>query len=213
MNNQRLWKVLFIVCLMLLIGTFFTEGFSGITSSFTAFRHKAYDGQKATLELYAMSLCPYAIQAESTLIRLSNELGDGMDFRIIFIGRTVGQSGLQSLHGQAEVDEDIRQLCVQKYSPEKLFAYLGCVNADVSNAEANWARCAGTNGIDIPTIKRCFSGTDGKRLLMGSFQASQKAGARESPTMRINNALYSGKTDYPSLKAELCKGLEKHANC
>ena len=201
------------MCLILLVGTFLTENFSGITSSFTVIKHKSYEGQKAALELYAMSLCPYAVQAENTLARLSNELGDGIDFRISFIGRAAGQNEFQSLHGQAEIDEDIRQLCVQKYSPERLFAYLGCVNGDIGNAETNWLRCAGTSGIDIPTIRRCFTGTDGKRLLVNSFQASQKMGARGSPTIRINNALYSGKTDYLSLKAELCKGLEKHRNC
>ena len=87
---------------------------------------------KPTVELFAMSYCPYAVKAEEKLIPIVKAFGDKIDFRLRFIAEEKGAPTAQdvtpfrSLHGYPEVAEDIRQLLIAEEYPDRYLDYILC---------------------------------------------------------------------------------------
>jgi len=70
------------------------------------------------LDLFVMSQCPFAAGAVESMGHVLEHLGNRrskIDFRLQFIGDVEEDGELWSMHGQAEVDEDIRQACAQHH--------------------------------------------------------------------------------------------------
>jgi len=168
---------------------------------------------KAKLDFYIMSQCPYGTQVEDAIGPVLDKLGNSVDFSINFIASENADGTFQSLHGQNEVNEDIRQLCIIKYYPDTYMKYILCQNKDATNVETNWQSCASSNGIDTAKIKACFDGTEGKALLSESIKKSTAIKASGSPTMYLNDQLYSGGRDSTSFQRALCMKLSNHPAC
>ena len=78
-------------------------------------------GSAPTLEMYVMSQCPYGVQVVNAVAPVKEQLGDGLNLKIGYIGS--GTAGnFQSLHGPGEVKGDIAQLCATKQSSDKALA-------------------------------------------------------------------------------------------
>ncbi|MEA3378772.1 MAG: hypothetical protein U9Q69_03975 [Nanoarchaeota archaeon] len=211
-KRHHLWKTLFVVCFILLVGSFFTDNYSFLkTGSFAAipsFNEEA----EAKLDFYVMSQCPYGTQVEVAVAPILKKFGSAVNFNIYFIG--MEQEGqFMSLHGQAEVNENMRQLCIQKHFPEGLVDYLSCQNKDIMSADKNWERCAGQNDIDVKLIKDCFNTGEGYNLLRESFKASEEIGALGSPTIYLNGELYNGGRTPESFQIALCQNLKSNPAC
>jgi hypothetical protein len=142
---------------------------------------------------------------------LANFKGN-IDFKVNYIANGSAAGGFQSLHGQAEVDEDIRELCVIKnYSKNaKFMDYVLCRNKDIRSGE--WEKCA-TNGIDAKLIKTCSSGDEGKKLLEESLKVSNALAIGASPTWIANGKYKFSGIDAQSIKNNLCSHNPKLAGC
>jgi glutaredoxin len=212
-KRYHLWKTLFLVCLFLLVGSFFTDNYAFIiTGKFTDFnKMTTFNGDQVKLDFYVMSQCPYGVQVETGVSPVLKELGDAVDYNVYFIGNVAGDS-FQSLHGQPEVDENIRQICIQENDKDLYVDYLACLNQNYQNAEGMWEGCANEVGIDVLSLKSCFE-NEGKELLKASFAASNQVGATGSPTIYVNGNPYVGGRDALSFKKALCQGLDNHPAC
>ncbi len=73
---------------------------------------------KPVVELFVMSYCPYGTQSEKGIIPAVEALGDKVDFKLRFV--------YYAMHGQKELNENLRQYCIQKEQPSKLLDYLKC---------------------------------------------------------------------------------------
>jgi len=69
---------------------------------------------------------PYGVQAENMIFPVVKSLDKSIDFSLNYIGGETSPmegagkgSQFNSMHGQGEVDEDLRQLCAMKQSPAK----------------------------------------------------------------------------------------------
>jgi len=82
--------------------------------------------QRVKLDLYVMSQCPYGVLAEQTVVPRVREFGERLDFNLHFIAAEDDgcASGFSSLHGQREVDEDIRQLVMLQEHPGQFVDYI-----------------------------------------------------------------------------------------
>jgi predicted DsbA family dithiol-disulfide isomerase len=116
-----------------------------------------------------------------------------------------------SLHGQGEVDENIRQLCAMKYYPKKYMDYIVCRNKNIR--DTNWQSCATQAGLDANVIKSCFDGGEGATLHSASIQKSEAVGAQGSPTIYINNQPYQGGRDSTAFQRAICANLKSHPEC
>lgn len=102
---------------------------------------------KPSVQLFVMSYCPYGLQAEKMYLPVFNLLKDKADISIHFVS--------YAMHEKKEIDENLRQYCIQKEQPEKYPAYLSCfVKAGDSE------KCLGEASIDKTKIDSCIAQTD-----------------------------------------------------
>jgi 2-hydroxychromene-2-carboxylate isomerase len=163
---------------------------------------------------YVMSQCPYGTQVEDAIAPVLKELGSNINFRLDFIAQETSPGVFDSLHGPPEVEGNKIHLCVQENYPNEMMDFIVCQNKKVQDLKGTIDKCAEEAGIaDAQKIKDCADGPEGNQLLSASTKASQEAGAQGSPTIYINNQLYSGARDATSFKRTICQGLEAHPVC
>ncbi len=159
------------------------------------------------LDVFVMSQCPFGVRgldATKEVFENFTKAGEAVDFRVHFIGDG-DEKSLSSMHGQGEVDEDIREVCAVKHyaAKRKYLDYIWCRNKNVK--DANWESCTGgTTGIDTAVIKKCFEGDEGKQLLAKSFEESKAAKISASPTWLVNNKYKFSGVDPETIKTNLC---------
>jgi hypothetical protein len=168
---------------------------------------------KNKLDLFIMSQCPYGALAGNAMSEvLKNFKNDKqkIDFEVNFIGQDSGGK-LSSMHGQPEVDEDLRQICAQKIYGKryKFMDYVLCRNKDYKDPD--WESCA-KGGISAAAIKKCAEGDEGKQLLTASFKKATDLGIGGSPTWLLNNKHDMRGRDPEAIKKAFC-GKNAVAGC
>ena len=120
---------------------------------------------------------------EAAAAEVGGELGDG------------DAEHLSGMHGQGEVDENIRELCAIKNYKEnnKFMEYIVCRNKDIRSND--WKPCA-VNGIDAAVIENCFNG-EGKQMLAENYKIAKALEIGASPTWIAN-----GKNKFSGITAE-----------
>lgn len=155
------------------------------------------------LALFVMSQCPYGAKAMIAAHEAAAAFGKDVTLDIHFIGEERGGE-LTSMHGQSEVDEDIREACAVKHYPRehKFLDYLACRSKDYRNPD--WQACTGGNGIDAAVIQKCFDG-EGKDLLRRDFALAKSLDIGASPTFLANNKHTFNAIDAEGIRANYCK--------
>ncbi|MCD6229693.1 MAG: thioredoxin domain-containing protein [Candidatus Diapherotrites archaeon] len=175
-----------------------------------------YEDALTQVDLFAMSYCPHGTRAEKSLIPVLEEFGKEVEFNIYFIAEETGNGSFSSLHGQPEVEEDTRQLCVLKNSHGKLFDYLLAVADNLSHGKKDWGASAETAGLtaeEITELEACALGEEGKTLLSENIKRAKQLGISGSPTFYIDGEPYSGRRDPISLKRAICKFASESEVC
>ncbi len=157
---------------------------------------------KPKVQLFVMSQCPYGVQAENAIKPVLDALKGKVSFELRFIANSDGAGGFTSLHGQAEVDEDIRQVCAAKYAPSTYMNYVICRNKNIRSTD--WQACATEANIDSAKIKTCSEGAEGKTLLSDNIKAGDELGVGSSPTIIINSQNYQGQRTADAFLEGIC---------
>ena len=94
---------------------------------------------RPVVDLYVMSFCPYGTQAETAMKPVVDLLGSTADIRIRYITTISGSTAdtVTSLHGPAEAQEDLRQICIRNLSPEKLWNYVSLFDTQCYPVSSN----------------------------------------------------------------------------
>jgi 2-hydroxychromene-2-carboxylate isomerase len=159
---------------------------------------------KKRVDVFVMSQCPFGVRALDAMKEvLKNFAGQGVAFGVHYIA-TAAPDGFRSLHGQPEVDEDIRGVCAIKHygANLKFMDYIWCRSPNISSPD--WKGCA-KNGIDAKVIEACSTGPEGKKLLAENIQLAEKLGVEASPSWLANNKFPFSGIDAESIKKNLCK--------
>jgi hypothetical protein len=173
--------------------------------------------ERPVVDLYVMSFCPYGTQAESIMSPVVDLLMLKTDIRIRYITTITGSTvdSVKSLHGMPEAKEDLQQICINKYYPEKFWAYLNTFNNACYPAWSNanvLASCRKNTTealfIDSTKIDACADGTEGLTLLRADEAASAKDRAAASPMLFINGVLYSGARTPEAYKQAICNSFD-----
>ena len=167
----------------------------------------------ADVEFYVMSQCPYGTQVEDAIKPVLDELGNSVNLKINFIAQDNGDGTFASLHGQPEVDENIRQLCAMKLSPKSYMDFIVCQNKDIRNADSNWESCAEEANIDVEALRTCSKGNEGIQLHSASVAKANAVQAMGSPTIFMDGQSYVGGRDPISFKIAICSLLNNHPKC
>jgi hypothetical protein len=168
---------------------------------------------KKKLDVFVMSQCPYGVQGLNAMQEVLANFKGNIDFNIHYIADANADGTFSSLHGQPEVDEDLRELCVMDLYPTgyKYMDYILCRNKDIKNTA--WEACATSNGMDAAKIKACAEGAKGKELLTASLKSSQALGISASPTWLANNKVQFSGIDAQTVKTNFCTQNPGLAGC
>ncbi len=165
------------------------------------------------LDLFVMSMCPYGTMADNAMEEVLDAFGKDMVFELHFIADDQGDGTFRSLHGQKEVDEDIRQACVMKYYPDTYMDYVWCINKDYTKAADIWESCTKNVSMDTEKIKTCFEGDEGKELLRGRIKLSNELGISASPSWLVNNRFKFSGLDPTTIQKNFCQHNPGLAGC
>ena len=144
---------------------------------------------KPTVELFVMSYCPFAVQAEEKLIPIVKKFGDQIDFKLQFIAQAKEETSAQditpftSLHGYPEVAENIRQLLIAQAYPDRYLDYILCRGKKL---DKSWEACAEKLGIDVAKIQRLFDTAAAEQLFRENIARADALGVKASPTIFVD---------------------------
>ena len=142
-----------------------------------------------TLELFVMSYCPYAVEAEEKIVPIVKEFGDKIDFKLQFIAQEKAEPSAQeitpftSLHGYPEVAENIRQLLIAQEYPDTYLDYIVCRGKQL---DKSWEDCAEKLGIDVAKVQRLFDAPEAEALFRENIQRAAELGVNASPTILVD---------------------------
>ena len=170
--------------------------------------------EQPKVELFVMSYCPYGTQIEKGLLPVLEKLGNKVDFQLKFCD--------YAMHGKKELDENLRQYCIQKEEPQKLLGYLHCF-LDKGESE----ECLKTVGIDQTKLNSCVNAADKEykitemyndksTWLSGRFPRfnvfaddNDKYNVKGSPALVINGKQINSRRDPSSLLKTICAGFKE----
>lgn len=186
-------------------------------------------------ELFVMSFCPYGNQAEELMKPVADLLGDKADIQLhyIFYNKSQGythpdycydEAGKYcSMHGIQELNQGVRELCVQKYQPDKLWGFVSAINsqATVQNVDSKWEAIARSSGVDVDKIKKCqteeataileqeVSLTSDEYPVQNpaSHKGAETIKISGSPTILINGVIYDGSRTIDGYKEAICSAF------
>lgn len=174
------------------------------------------------VKLFVMSFCPYGNQAEELMMPVVNLLGNKADIKLQYIVSKNADAKFTSLHGEQELHQDIREICVHKYQKEKFWDFVMEINKNCTfqDVDTKWEKIASDLGIDVQKIKDCQE-KEGTELLSREFELIKKEyevqnpsahNGREydtisgSPTLVINDMIYDGERSSEEYKNGICSG-------
>ena len=174
--------------------------------------------QKETpkVELFVQSFCPYGNQAETTMGPVHDLLGDKVDWEVSFIASEQNGS-FSSLHGEQEVAQDKRELCVmENQGLSKWFDFANYVNNNCGSEGACWEDAASNAGLSTASVTSCVE-EQGDDYLSEDASVTSERGVSASPTLFINGVESQAVYEYGNpnaYKEAICSAFEeKPAEC
>ena len=164
--------------------------------------------ENPTVQLFVMAFCPYGQQAENLMLPVVELLGDNIKVEPHFIVSVI-DGEVQSLHGEYEATEGMRQACIYKeYGHDKFWEYLKEFNGvcNQENLDTCWQEKAQAVGIDVTTIESCVE-TEGITLMESDDALSAAYSVSGSPTLIINDVVYYGSRSAEAYKTGICSGF------
>jgi len=182
---------------------------------------------KPQLDFYVMSYCPYGNQAEELVKEVYDVLGDKAEFNphyVIYSNYGGGgpsycldeESKYCSMHGIQELNQGIREVCVDKYMGiEKYFDFVVEMNKKCNsrNADSCWQAVAESLGLDVKKITDCEK-NEGLEIAAEDKRLNDLLGVSGSPTIFIEGDKYAGARSAAGYQNALCaKYDEKPSEC
>jgi len=163
--------------------------------------------EKPDVKLFVMSYCPFGIQMEKAILPVWKLLKDKADFGIYFVDYI--------MHGKKEMEENLRQYCIQKEEKEKYLKYLECFVKD-----GNSENCLKEAKIDKNKLENCEKLTDKEFKISENFtetgfppfnvhkDLNEKYGVKGSPTLVINDKVVEVSERSPEkVKEAICNAF------
>ena len=165
------------------------------------------------VKLFVMSYCPYGLQAQKVFLPVSELLGDKADMGVYFVDYI--------MHEKQEIDENLRQYCIQKEEKGKYTAYLTCFTQT-----GDYQECFSQAGIVSGRNTNCFFETDKDFMITALYnnketwlsglypqfplqtELNDQYGVQGSPTLVINDQVINLDPRSPeNLKSIVCQAF------
>ena len=176
---------------------------------------------KPQIDFYVMSYCPYGNVAEEAIEPVYQELKDFAEFNPRYVIYSDYQGGgsdfcidngkLCSMHGVQELNQGIRELCVNKlFGTGKWFEFALAMNdaCTYQNADSCWEDVAIELGLDADAIAQCEE-EDAVDLGRREKELNDIFGVSGSPTVFIEGQEYAGSRSPQGYMEGLCAAFEE----
>jgi protein-disulfide isomerase len=162
--------------------------------------------ERPDVKLFVMSYCPFGLQMEKALLPAWQLLKEKAEIGIYYVDYI--------MHGKKEMEENLRQYCIQKEQKEKYLAYLGCFVKD-----GNSENCLKEAGIDQEKLNSCQKAADEEFKISESFtetgyppfnvhkDLNEKYGVKGSPTLVINDQVVNVIRSPEKVKQAICNAF------
>jgi hypothetical protein len=172
------------------------------------------------IQLFVMSYCPYGTQMEKGILPVLAALGNKVNFNLEFVDYSMHND--PSTGDQKELNENLRQYCIQKLQPDKLDSYLNCF---LQKGQGTEDACMAQAGVDAAPVATCMTATDNQYSVSKNFKNqstyngqfptfkvdeadNQKYNVQGSPTLVINGVVdQAGNRDSASLLKDICSAF------
>ncbi len=173
------------------------------------------------VQLFVMSYCPYGTQTEKGIIPVVDALGSKIKFNIEFVDYSMHNDPANG--DRKELDENLRQYCIEKNQPSKYLNYLSCFLKTQEPGQET--ACMASAGVDAAQVSSCASQTDAQYDVTkdlndkstwngGQFPPfnvekadNDKYNVQGSPTLVVNGTVVSPNRDPESLLQAICSGF------
>ncbi|MCX6820403.1 MAG: hypothetical protein NT016_00395 [Candidatus Aenigmarchaeota archaeon] len=161
----------------------------------------------AQLDAFIVANCPYGLQMQRVLAEIVKNIPSlTSDIKVRYIG-AVTNGQITSMHGDAEAQENLRQICIRDEQPDKYWPYVACYIQAGSSAS-----CLASSGVDATKLNACTSDSSkGLAYAQADFALTDKYGVSGSPTMIMNGVTVSefdfGGRTADAVKTLLCCGF------
>ena len=146
--------------------------------------------QSIRLDLFVMSQCTFGVEAEKIIIPIVKQYNGRVLLNLFFIAEENNDGQFVSMHGIAEVEENIRQMIISKLYPDKLLDYLLARAQNCTSPE--WKKIALGLVMDVDKINLEMLKPETKQAFRNNIHRSIDEGIFESPSILINNRPYNG---------------------
>ncbi|MFH1036445.1 MAG: hypothetical protein V1756_00030 [Patescibacteria group bacterium] len=164
---------------------------------------------KATLEAFVVSKCPYGLQMQRVLYELVKNIPSlAENIKVEYIG-AVQAGKIISMHGDVEAQENLRQICIREEQQLKYWDYVSCYIQ-----QGDMEGCLTSAGIDKAKLNACTTdAAKGLAYAQTDFTAQGNYQVTGSPTLFLNGEKVSefnfGGRTAEALKTLLCCGFEQ----
>ncbi len=168
------------------------------------------------LQAFVVSKCPFGLQVQRILANIINESKDSEKYlKVMYIGSLDRDNNtIKSMHGAAEAQENLRQICIREEQPGKYWDYVRCYMRQGKSAD-----CQKSVSLDVDKLNACTN--DSARGLVYAqkdFDLADKYKITGSPTMLMNDRIVkesdfatntTASRSQEAVKELLCCGFNK----
>jgi hypothetical protein len=176
---------------------------------------------KPEVKMFVMAFCPYGQAAEGMMAPVAALFGDKVSIephfviydKAVYAGAedTYCVQDVCSMHGVAELKEDMRQACILKYDNAKWWDYVSAVNANcsVNTIDNCWKTAANSTGVNQTRVESCVS-SEGVTLMQDEKSTDAEFGVQGSEAIIVNGQTVSPveyRFDADKMKNVICSGF------
>ena len=160
------------------------------------------------LEAYVVSRCPFGIQMQRVMADVIKNIPSSAQYMKVRYMGSVSNGIITAMHGNAEAQENLRQICLREEQPTKYWPYVSCQMKGSGQEVA----CEKPSGVDSSKLSACVSDVSrGLAYAQKDFDLNSKYQIQGSPTLILNGQQVSefnfgGRTS-DAVKNVICNGF------
>lgn len=150
---------------------------------------------------FIVSNCPFGLQMQRTMNKAIGEQPKLADvFDVKYIG-SIENGKITSMHGDAEAQENLRQICIREEQKSLYWPYVACYMK-----EGKSDSCVSEVGINKGVLSSCMTDSSrGLAFAQKDFDLGNKFNIGSSPTLLVNDSQIVSEFDFGGRTAEALK--------
>ncbi|MBN2094849.1 MAG: hypothetical protein JW727_02275 [Candidatus Aenigmarchaeota archaeon] len=138
--------------------------------------------EKPVLEAYVVSNCPFGLQMQRIMYAIVQNTPEAAQYLTVRYMGEVSNGKVTSMHGDAEAQENLRQICIREEQSDKYWGYVGCYMQEGKSED-----CLTSAKVDKAKLEECMSdASKGVEYAKEDFELSDKYQVTGSPTLIMN---------------------------